>query len=202
MPENTQAGYKEIPGYDYGRSVVAQSPVSLDELREIEQTTGWTEADADILLRHESIFVQNAERMVDRWRSVIGLQPHLAKWFFGPDGKRDDEYAARVKQRFVQWVVDVSGRPHDQAWLNYQEEIGLRHLPAKKNQTDKRSTPALVPLRFLLAFIPVITISARQFFLEAGVSGEELERLEDAWERAVQLHVVLWARPYAREGLW
>jgi hypothetical protein len=45
-------------------------------------------------------------------------------------------------------------------------------------------TPPLVPLRFLLAFLPVITSSARQFCLDAGVCGEELERLEDAWAKA------------------
>jgi Protoglobin len=176
--------------------------VTLEELREIEQSIGWSEKDAETLRRHQTLFVQSAEQMVDQWRTVIGSQPHLVKWFFGPDGKRDDEYAAKVKPRFVQWVIDVSLRPHDQAWLNYQEEIGLRHLPPKKNQTDKRSTPALVPLRFLLAFVPVIVISARQFFLNGGIQGEELESLEDAWAKAVQLHVMLWARPYAKEGLW
>ena len=29
-----------------------------------------------------------------------------------------------------------------QAWLNYQEEIGLLHTPEKKNQTNRRQTPA------------------------------------------------------------
>ncbi|HZP06453.1 MAG TPA: protoglobin domain-containing protein [Terracidiphilus sp.] len=178
------------------------SPVTLDELREIEPSIGCSEEDAETLRRHKTLFDQRAEQMVEQWRAVIGSQPHLVKWFFGPDGKRDDEYAAKVKPRFVQWVIDVCLRPDDQAWLNYQEEIGLRHLPAKRNQTDKRSTPALVPLRFLLAFVPVIVISARQFFLEGGVEGEELERLEGAWAKAVQLHVTLWTRPYAKEGLW
>jgi len=38
----------------------------------------------------------------------------------------------QLKRRFVQWVVDVAIRPHDRAWLDYQEEIGLRHTPEKK----------------------------------------------------------------------
>jgi hypothetical protein len=33
-----------------------------------------------------------------------------------------------VKRRFVQWVIDTCARPRDAAWLNYQEEIGLRHI--------------------------------------------------------------------------
>jgi hypothetical protein len=140
--------------------------------------------------------------MVDSWRAVIAAQPHLAKWFLDPEGKPDEEYKAKVKQRFVQWVLDACFRPHDQEWLDYQEEIGLRHTPEKKNLTDGGHTPPLVPLRYLIAFASVIAIETRKFFTEAQVQGEELQRLEDAWARTLQLHITLWSRPYTREGLW
>jgi Protoglobin len=191
-----------IPGYEYGQPVVARSPVLMEELRQIEAAAGWTAEDAETLQRHGGIFTKHAEEMVDSWRSVIGSQPHLAKWFFGPDGKPDDTYKAKVKARFVQWVVDACFRPHDEAWLNYQEEIGLRHTPAKKNQTDGARTPPVVPLRYLIAFATTLCTHSRKFFVNEGVSGEELQKLEDAWAKAVQLHITLWARPYAREGLW
>ena len=187
-----------IHGYDYGK--VARSPVTLEELREIETTLGWSEEDARVLQRHEKLFHKNAEAMVDTWRAVIGSQPHLAKWFFAPDGKPDEAYKAAVKKRFMQWVVDVVTRPHDQAWLDYQEEIGLRHTPAKKNKTDAAETPNVVPLRYLLAFVPIVTTSTREFF--ANVPDGERQKLEDAWAKAVQLHVTLWSRPYVREELW
>lgn len=192
----------DIPGYEYGLPTVARSPVSPEELCEIEETIGWSEDDANLLRRHKDTFEQHAEAMVDDWRSAIGAQPHLVKWFFGPDGKRDEEYAAKVKPRFVQWVLDVCRRAHDQDWLNYQEEIGLRHTPAKKNRTDSRQTVPLVPLRFLLAFVPVVTIGVRRFLREAGLRNDELDKIEQAWAKAVQLHVTLWARPYAKENLW
>jgi hypothetical protein len=192
----------EIPGYDYGRPSTVRSPLSAAELREIEQAIGWSQEDTEVLRRHEEIFLRRAESMVDHWRSILGSQPHLVKSFFGPDGKRDADYAARVKARFVRWVIDLAQRPHDEAWLNYQEEIGLRHTPAKKNQTDHKQTPPVVELRFLLAFTTIVILSTRKFFVEAGVAGEQLERLMEAWARAVQLHVTLWSRPYAKEGLW
>jgi hypothetical protein len=107
-----------------------------------------------------------------------------------------------VKARFVQWVIDAISRPRDQAWIDYQEEIGLRHTPEKKNQTDGAHTPPLVPLRYVLAFVTTVTTESRRFFVEAGISGEELQKLEDAWAKTVQLHVTLWARPYLKEGLW
>jgi pimeloyl-ACP methyl ester carboxylesterase len=191
-----------IAGYDYGRAGVAHSSVTLDELQALEASAGWNAEDAKTLQRHGQIFRDNAEHMVDAWRAVIASQPQLAKWFFGPDGKPDDAYKSKIKKRFVKWVLDACFRPHDQAWLDYQEEIGLRHTPAKKNQTDGAHTPPVVPMRYLVSFVTIVTISTRKFFVDCGVSGEELRTLEDAWAKTVQLHVTLWTRPYVKEGLW
>lgn len=197
-----QEAQGSIPGYDYGQSDVPRSPVSMEELKEIEATIGWTEKDRELLQRHSDIFTRRAEEMVDAWRSLIGSQAYLAKWFFGHDGKPDDEYKAKVKARFVQWVIDASLKPHDQEWLDYQEEIGRRHTPEKKNQTDGSNTPPVVPLRFLISFATTVAITTRKFFVEAGVRDDELLKLSDAWTKAVQLHVSLWTRPYTRDGLW
>jgi hypothetical protein len=191
-----------LPGYQYGHQNSAHSPVSIEELHQLEATVGWRQEDAQTLQRYGDIFRTNAEQMVDSWRAVIAEQPHLAKSFFGPDGKPDEEYKAKVKKRFVQWVLDVCFREHDQAWLDYQEEIGLRHTPEKKNVTDAAHSPSVVPLRYLLAFAAVVAIKTRQFFVDAGVQDEQLVKIEEAWAKAVQLHITLWSRPYAKVGLW
>jgi Protoglobin len=201
MTDASRHGESDLPGYDFGAAIVAKSPVSVEELRQLEETLGWTAEDAQLLGRHAGLFEAQAEKMVDSWRAVIGSQPHLAQWFYSPDGKPDDEYKSAIKSRFVRWVVDVATRPHDRSWLNYQEEIGLRHTPEKKNQTDGRHTPSLVPLRYLLAFVPVVT-PVRTFFEKAVENRDELDAIERAWIKAVHLHVALWARPFARDGLW
>lgn len=121
-----------ISGYDYGSPKAADSPVSLEELRALEQTVGWTDEDADALKLAASVLDDQAEAMVDSWRARIGAQPHLAKVFFDPSGKPDEAYKAAVKKRFVQWVRDTCSRPRDQAWLDYQEEIGLRHTRQRR----------------------------------------------------------------------
>jgi hypothetical protein len=200
---NPSAGAKgaAIPGYDFGSAGSAKSPVSFEELAHLEQAASWTQDDARVLKKYSAQFEAQAEKMVDSWRAVIGAQPELARWFFGPDGKPDDTYKAAVKRRFVQWVVDVATRPHDRAWLDYQEEIGLRHTPEKKNKTDQRQTPPMVPLRYVLGFVPMVT-PVRRFFESVISDAAELDALERAWGKAVQLHVTLWARPYSREGLW
>jgi hypothetical protein len=191
-----------IAGYDYGRPEAARSPVTIEELHQIESTVGWSQEDADTLRRHGDMFRRNAEPMVDSWRADIGRQPHLAKWFFGPDGKPDDDYKSKIKKRFVQWVLDACFRTHDQTWLDYQEEIGLRHTPQKKNATDGSHTPTVVPLRYLIAFGTIVSIATRKFFVDEGLSDAELMKVSDAWTKAVQLHITLWSRPYTKDGLW
>lgn len=152
-----------IHGYDYGTARAAHSPITLDELRMLEQTVGWTKADRDALAMAGEVLAGQEEAMVDSWRSVIGQHEHLAKWFFRPDGKPDETYKAAVKRRFVQWVTDLCRRERDHAWLDYQEEIGLRHTPAKKNVTDRAHAPPLVPLRYLVAFTSVVVTTAKEF---------------------------------------
>jgi hypothetical protein len=190
-----------IPGYDYGTSKSAISPVSETELLQLEQSAGWTPDDVKILAQHADAFRAKAESMVDSWRKVIGSQPHLAHPFTKPDDAPDDDYKASVKRRFVQWVIDVATRPHDRDWLNYQFEIGLRHTPAKKNVTDCAHTPPVVPFRYLIGFVPIV-LPIASFFKDAIQNESELRRLENAWTKAVLLHVALWSRAYVDERLW
>lgn len=193
---------REIPGYDYSKAEIPSSPLSLDELRKLEQAIGWSEEDAKWLKVAAETLVPKAEEMVDSWRAVIGKQPHLLASFLKPDGKPDDEYKAAVKRRFVQWVSDVCLRPHDQDWLNYQEEIGKRHTPAKKNQTDHAHTPPVVPMRYLVGFMGTVIPSVRGFLVSSGRNETELRHMQDAWTRAIILNITLWTRPYCPADLW
>jgi hypothetical protein len=201
MSETKPATESSIPGYDYGTRQSAVSPVSEGDLARLEQTIGWTTADAGVLVRHAGAFQTRAESMVDAWRAIIGSQSHLAQAFVKPDGTPDDAYKASVKPRFVQWVMDVALRPHDCEWLNYQQEIGLRHTPAKKNKTDGGLTPPVVPFRYIVASLPMV-LAIRGFFADATQDDAEHTRLEDAWAKAVILHITLWSRAYIAEDLW
>jgi hypothetical protein len=93
-------------------------------------------------------------------------------------------------------------QPHDQRWLDYQEEIGLRHMPAKKNRTDNAQTPSVVPQRYLFAFTAIVITTIGGFLAESGHPKENLVRMQDAWTRAVLLAVTLWSRSYAKDDLW
>lgn len=91
--------------------------------------------------------------------------------------------------------------PKDATWLAYQEEIGRRHYD-KKNQTDGVESVPFVHFRYMVAFIYPITATIRPFLAKKGHTAEEVEKMHQAWFKAVVLTVVLWCRPYVKEGLF
>jgi hypothetical protein len=107
-----------------------------------------------------------------------------------------------VRRRFGQWILDTCRRPYDRAWLDYQEEIALRHTRARKNQTDGAPSVPHIPLRYMIAFVYPITATMRDFLAKKGHGEEEVKAMHQAWFKAVTLQVALWSEPYAREGDW
>ena len=194
MPETA------IRGYVYGSDEVARSRVSTDELELLKQTVLFGPEDADALRLAGEVLEDQVEDLLDVWYGFVASHPHLVRYFADAEGAPIDNYLARVRARFGQWVHDLCGREWDRTWLDYQEEIALRHTAAKKNRTDgAEGAPAEIPLRYLVAFVYPITATVREFLAKKGHSDVEVEAMHQAWFKAVTLSVVLWARPYAEE---
>jgi Protoglobin len=92
--------------------------------------------------------------------------------------------------------MDSCLRPYDQDWLNYQQEIALRHTSVKKNKVDGvRSTP-YVPLRDVVAFIAVMNETIKTYLAAKGNSADEVQRMHRAWCESIQLQLALWTLAY------
>ncbi len=189
-----------IPGYTYGSDEVSRSPVSDDDLALLKQTVLFGDDDERHLRMAGDVLRDQVEDVLDVWYGFVASHPHLVRYFAGPDGQPIDDYLGRVRSRFGQWIRDLCERPWDRAWLDYQEEIALRHTPAKKNQTDAVEAPDRIPLRYLVAFVYPITATVREFLAKKGHSEEEVDAMHQAWFKAVTLSVALWSRPYAGDG--
>jgi hypothetical protein len=189
-----------IPGYTYGSDELPRSPVSDDDLALLKQTVLFGDDDERYLRMAGEVLHDQVEDVLDLWYGFVASHQHLVRYFAGPDGEPIDAYLTRVRARFGQWIRDLCERPWDRAWLDYQEEIALRHTPAKKNQTDAVDAPDRVPLRYLVAFVYPITATVREFLAKKGHSDEEVDAMHHAWFKAVTLTVVLWSRPYAGDG--
>ena len=88
-------------------------------------------------------------------------------------------------------------RPYDQDWLNYQNEVALRHTAAKKNKTDGVKSTPFVPFGDILAFVAVMNETIKPYLAAKGHSQVEVERMHQAWCKSIQLQLALWANPYS-----
>ena len=201
MDENTQSAKKaagHIPGYSYGTAEVAESPISPRQLEELKVSARFTEEDQRYLRLAGEVLAGQTKQIVQHWRSlIIATIPNLARHSRTPEGNTIPEYLARTNLRFEQWILDTCLRPYDQDWINYQQEIALRHTAAKKNKVDGvRSTP-YVPLRDVIAFTAVMNQTIRPYLAARGNSAEEVEKMHRAWCKSIQLQMALWIGPYA-----
>jgi hypothetical protein len=187
----------EIPGYAYGTPAVAPSAVSPEELERLKVAAGFTSEDERFLRMAGEVLADQTKRIVEHWRSgIIAGIPDLARHSRTPEGDPIPRYLAQSNLRFEQWILDTCFRPYDQDWLNYQQEIALRHTSLRKNQTDGVRSTTHVPFRDVIAFVAVLNDTIRPYLASKGNSADEVEGMHRAWRRSLQLQLALWARPY------
>ncbi len=187
----------DIPGYPYGTNEVARSPVSMRELDELKISAGFTEEDERYLRLAGEVLADQTKQIVDHWRSgIIASIPHLARHSRTLEGDPIPDYVAKTGRRFQQWILDTCLRPYDQDWLNYQQEIALRHTSTKKNQTDGVQSTPYVPFRDVVAFVAVMNETIKPYLAAKGHSAEEIAKMHLAWTKSIQLQLALWVGPY------
>lgn len=195
-----QSVVDNIAGYAYGDKDLATSPVTMKDLDLLKQTITLDPEDVRYLRMAAEVLEDQTDSLVNLWRGVISTMPHLSYYFKDANGNINEEYKAKVKERFKQWIMDVCTKPYDQDWLNYQYEIGLRHMYVKKNETDKVEAPPHIPMRYVIAFTAVVNDTIKPFLAKKGHSLGVIEKMHKAWSKAVLLHVTLWTRAYCTDG--
>ncbi len=194
-------GKGSIPDYGHGVETTARSPLSLEDLDLLKRTVLFTEEDERHLRMAGEVLERQADDVLDVWYHFVGSHPHLVHYFSDRGEEPSADYLGRVRERFKRWIFDTCNRPYDQEWLDYQQEIGLRHTRAKKNATDGAySTSEHIPLRYVIAFVYPITATIRPFLEKGGRSAGEVEGMHQAWFKSVVLQVTLWSQPYIKEG--
>jgi hypothetical protein len=190
-----------IPGYGFGHRSVSISPVSMEELESLKQTIGFTTADTEYLMMAGAVLKAQTREIVEHWRShIIASIPNLARHSRSLDGKPLPDYLARSNRRFEQWILDTCLRPYDQDWLNYQNEIALRHMSPTKNKTDEVESTAFVPLRDVIGFVAVMNETIKPYLSAEGHPAVDVAHMHQAWCRSMQLQIALWAKPYSAAG--
>jgi hypothetical protein len=187
----------QIPAYTYGTSDVTVSPVSLAELGMLKVSAGFTVEDEQFLRLAGQVLASQTNQIVTHWRSgIIAGIPNLARHSRTPEGDAIPEYLAQSNFRFEQWILDTCLRPYDQDWLNYQQEIAMRHTSLKKNQADGVRSTAYVPFHDIVAFVAVMNDTIKPYLAAKGNTEQEVEGMHRAWRKSLQMQIALWSKPY------
>jgi len=195
------ASAAKVPGYRYGDAALPRSPVSLQDLELLKQALLFSQEDEAYLRRAGRILVPQIEDVLDVWYGFVGSHPHLIHYFSNKHtGQPDLDYLARVRVRFGKWIEDTTAANFDQAWLDWQHEIGVRHHVTGKNKADDAPSVDHIHLRYVIAFIVPISATVKPFLANSDASPEEVEKMHAAWTKAVTLQVILWSHPYIRDG--
>jgi len=164
----------------------------------LKVSVGFTEEDSRYLRLAGEVLADQTEAIVQHWRSgIIAGIPHLARHSRDLDGNALPDYLAKSNRRFERWILDTCVRPYDRHWLNYQQEIALRHTSIKKNATDHVSSTPYIPLRDIIGFIMVMNDTIKPHLAAKGHADEAVEKMHRAWRNSMQLQIALFARPYA-----
>lgn len=188
-----------IPGYTYG-TTGSVSPLTADDFDQLKQAVLFTAEDEKALRMAGDVLADQIEAVLDVWYGFVASHPHLVYYFTDGKGNANGDYLSAVRQRFGQWILDTCNRPYDATWLNYQQEISLRHHHSKKNQTDGVNSVPNINHRYMTAFIYPITATMKPFLTKKGHSADEVEQMHQAWFKAVVLSVTLWSASYIKGG--
>lgn len=185
----------EITGYTFGHTQ-SQSPLDAQAFEQLKQSVLFGPDDVRALRLAGDVLAGQIEAILDVWYGFVGSHSHLLYYFMNAAGQPQGEYLSAVRKRFGQWILDTCTREYDSAWLNYQQEIGLRHHRAKKNSTDKADAAEVVHLRYLIAFIVPITLTIKPILAKQGHSAADVEAMHNAWFKSLTMQVALWSAPY------
>jgi hypothetical protein len=190
-----------IPGYAHGSPTLARSPVTLSDLERMQKTLLFGADDVRALQRSKAILADQTEAILDVWYGFVGANEHLLHFFSAPKtGEPQGAYLDAVRKRFGRWILDTADARFDQAWLDWQHEIGLRHHRTKKNKTDGANAVDNISFRYLSALTIPVTTTLKPFLAKKGAAPAEVEAMHAAWVKAVLLQTILWSHPYVKQG--
>ncbi len=189
-----------IPGYTYRSPSLARSPITPEAFAAMKQSALFGDEDVHYLRLSADVVRPQVDAILDVWYGFVASTPHLVASFSDRDGQPIGDYLGAVRRRFGQWILDTAAAEYDQAWLDYQHEIALRHHRAKKNRTDGAAAAAIVPFRDLFLLIVPVTTTLKPFLAAGGHSAAEVDKMHAAWVKSCLLQVTLWSHPYVKDG--
>lgn len=151
----------------------------------------FTNEDEQYLMMAGNILAAHTEDMLDTWYDGIIRNNYLVH-YFTRDGVPDLEYLQSLRPQFRKWMDDLCSRQEGNSWWQFEERIAAQLSPAADQ--DMESLP-LVYLRYLSSFIYPVAEAGRPYLNRHGHPAADVERMQQAWFKAVSFSVLLWVYP-------
>ncbi|SEW18469.1 protoglobin domain-containing protein [Chitinophaga arvensicola] len=174
------------------------SSLDAQTLVRLKRMLLFTNEDEQYLIMAGNILAAHTEDILDTWYHAILKNNYLAH-YFTRDGAPDMEYLQSLRPQFRKWIRALCTRQEGQSWWQFEKRIAAQVRPEADN--DMEPLP-LVYLRYLSSFIYPITEAGRPYLNTHGHPSTDVERMQQAWFKAVSFSVLLWVYPSPQHPLF
>ncbi len=179
--------------YESTSAGMTSSTLSLRDLVLLKRMLLFTREDERYLQMAGEILSSKAETILDIWYDHMVANDYLGH-YFTRDGQPDTDYLNTLRPRFGNWIRQLCQRPYNTHWSQYEQLIAQRYQDQPLPTADMKDVPVIF-LRYLVTFIYPVTNAIRPFLSEKGHRPEEVEKMHQAWFKAVSMSVILWTYP-------
>lgn len=179
--------------YESTSAGMTSSTLSLRDLVLLKRMLLFTREDERYLQMAGEILSDQAEVILDIWYDHMVANDYLAH-YFTKDGQPDADYLNSLRPRFGDWIRQLCQPSRNNQWSKYEEAIAQRFREQPISAMGLDDIP-VVFLRYLVTFIYPVTNAIRPFLGKHGHQPEDIEKMHQAWFKAVSLSVILWTYP-------
>lgn len=185
---------------EHGKAGSENSSFSLDAqtLVRLKKMLLFTYEDEQYLVMAGNILAAHTEDILNNWYAYIMKNNYLAH-YFTRNGMPDRDYLQTLRPHFRKWIFDLCTRQEGNAWWKFEERIAAQ-LPLKSITGNDMEPLPLIYLRYLSTFIYPVSEAGRPYLGGHGHPEAEVERMQQAWFKAISFSVLLWVYPEPQQG--
>lgn len=170
-----------------------KSPLDAQMMVRLKRMLLFTNDDEQYLIMAGNILVAHTEDILNNWYDYILKNNYLA-YYFTRDGAPDLDYLQTLRPHFRKWIIDLCTRQEGNSWWQFEERIAAQLQLKPASAGDMEPLP-IEYLRYLSTFIYPVSEAGRPYLSRHGHPATEVERMQQAWFKAVSFSVLLWVYP-------
>ncbi|WP_160712373.1 protoglobin domain-containing protein [Chitinophaga solisilvae] len=169
------------------------SPVDAQTLIKIKRMMLFTHEDEQYLTMAGEVLAPHAEDILNKWYERIVSNNYLAN-YFTQSGAPDLNYVHSLRPHFREWISSLCRRSESMRWWEFEEKI-IRQLQLRNIPVDDLDPLSPLFLRYLSTFVFPVSEAGRYFLNNTGYGSDDIEKMHQAWFKAVSLSALLWLYP-------